>query len=263
MGRSGQPRADRAGIGNAPLSRDANAYLLRIALFALALASPVARADLWGYVDEQGRTHFASERLDDRYQLFFKGRTTLDTQAPQPNASLDALRDTPLYRRVAASPNVKRFEPLIDAHSKRQKLDPALVKALIAVESAFDPEAISGKGAVGLMQVLPETGERYGIVADAHRSVVQRLMDPATNLMVGTRYLHDLLERFANDVTLALAAYNAGEQPVERLGRVPPFPDTQAYVVLVQQFYELYRPAALAAPPATPARIAIPRSSPR
>lgn len=232
---------------------DTRAIVLAV---ALAFAPARAHADLWGYVDEQGRAHFATERLDDRYQLFFKGRSTLD--APKPGARVpDTLRASPLYRRVTASPNVKRFEPLIEAQSKRHNVDPALVKAVIAVESGFDPEAISSKGAVGLMQVLPETGERYGVAADANRSVVRRLMDPVTNIAVGTRYLRDLLERYAND--LALAAYNAGEQAVEQYARVPPFPETQSYVALVQQFYDLYRPPPTIAPPATPSRIAIPR----
>jgi soluble lytic murein transglycosylase-like protein len=225
---------------------------------AVALAPALAHADLWGYVDEHGRAHFATERLDDRYRLFFKGRSTLDAPKPGPRVT-ETLRSTPLYRRVTASPNVKRFEPLIEAQSKRHNVDPALVKAVIAVESAFDPEAISSKGAVGLMQVMPETGERYGVAGDANRSAVRRLMDPATNIAVGTRYLRDLLERYANDLALALAAYNAGEQAVEQYARVPPFPETQAYVALVQQFYDLYRPPPAIAPPATPSRIAIPR----
>jgi len=229
---------------------------------AAALASPVAHADLWGYVDEGGRAHLATERLDARYQLFFKGRSTLEAPAvpPESESSLERLRATPLYRRVAASPNVKRFAPLIDSHASKQQLDPALVKAVIAVESAFDPEAISNKGAVGLMQVMPETGERYGVLADARRSVVQRLMDPATNVGVGTRYLRDLLALFENDLALALAAYNAGEQAVLQYARVPPFPDTQAYVERVQQFYDLYRPSPPPVAPATPSRIAIPRT---
>lgn len=230
---------------------------------AAAFASRLAHADLWAYVDENGRAHFAAERLDERYQLFFKGRSTLEPRAASPAdaSSLDRLRSTPLYRRVAASPNVKRYESLIESHANRQRLDPALVKAVIAVESAFDPEAISNKGAVGLMQVMPETGERYGVSADARRSVVQRLMDPATNLGVGTRYLRDLLALFANDLALALAAYNAGEQVVLQYARVPPFPDTQAYVERVQQFYELYRPPPPPpAAPATPSRIAIPKT---
>jgi soluble lytic murein transglycosylase-like protein len=230
---------------------------------SVAVASNAARADLWGYIDESGRAHFAAERLDERYRLFFKGQSTLDAKPTptQPAQSLERLRSTPLYQRVVASPNVKRFEPLIESHANKQRLDPALVKAVIAVESAFDPEAISSKGAVGLMQVMPETGERYGVVADARRSAVQRLMDPATNVGVGTRYLRDLLALFANDLALALAAYNAGERAVLRYARVPPFPDTQAYVERVQQFYQLYRPSPPpAAPPATPSRIAIPRT---
>ncbi len=229
----------------------------------VASASELARADLWGYVDDSGHARFATERLDERYRLFFKGRSTLEPAAPSRDGAqpLDALRSTALYQRVAASPNVKRFESLIESHANQQRLDPALVKAVIAVESAFDPEAISSKGAVGLMQVMPETGERYGVVADARRSIVQRLMDPATNVGVGTRYLRDLLALFANDLALALAAYNAGEQVVLQYARVPPFPDTQAYVGRVQQFYELYRPPPPApAPPATPSRIAIPRT---
>jgi soluble lytic murein transglycosylase-like protein len=73
--------------------------------------------------------------------------------------------------------------------------------------------AVSDKGAVGLMQVLPETAERYGITPRAGRSIAERLIDPATNLLIGTRYLHDLLARFRDDLALALAAYNAGEGP--------------------------------------------------
>ena len=269
MDRSGEPRADRTGITQIALSRAVSQRVrarrasARAALaLALAFTSPLAHADLWGYVDEHGRAHFATERLDERYQLFFKGRSTLDVPPTAPGSvrTLETLRSTPLYRRVTASSNVKRFEPLIASQAKRHNLDPALVKAVIAVESAFDPEAISSKGAVGLMQVLPATGERYGVLADARRSVVQRLMDPATNVAVGTRYLRDLLARFAEDLALALAAYNAGEQVVEQYARVPPFPDTQAYVQLVQQFYELYRPPAAPPPaPSTPSRIAIPR----
>jgi soluble lytic murein transglycosylase-like protein len=216
-------------------------------------------ADLWGYVDEHGVAHVATEQVDSRYRLFFKGRSSADAP-PAPRADIlepRALKDSPLYRRLVAHPNVARFEGLIETHAKRANVDPALVKAVIAVESAFDPAAISGKGAVGLMQVMPQTGERYGIAADARRSVVQKLLDPATNVRVGTRHLADLLARYANDLALALAAYNAGEQAVERYARVPPYPETRSYVELVQQFYELYRPP----PPLPPApkRITIPR----
>jgi soluble lytic murein transglycosylase-like protein len=131
------------------------------------------------------------------------------------------------------------------------------VKAVIAVESSFDPEAESAKGAIGLMQIIPATGERYGVAGDGKRSVEQKLRDPAINLSVGTRYLRDLLVLFADDLELALAAYNAGEGSVKRFdSQVPPFVETREYVRLVQQFLLFYRPVLQA--PAKQVRIVIP-----
>src|SRR4029079_17408838 len=89
----------------------------------------------------------------------------------------------------------------------------------------------------------PDTGERYGLAGDARRSIAQLLLDPATNLRIGTRYLRDLLDRFENSLTLALAAYNAGEGSVAaRDNTVPPFAETRTFVRLVQQVYAVYRP---------------------
>ena len=225
---------------------------------ALAGASPQVRADLWGYVDENGVSHFATEQRDARYTLFFKGRTSLD--APPAPAST-GLEGTRLYQRVADHPNLRRYAPLIEQYARTHAVDPALVKAIVAVESGFEPSAVSPKGAVGLMQVIPATGERYGLAADRQRSVEQKLADPATNLRIGTRYLRDLLARFANDLTLALAAYNAGEGAVEQYGnRVPPYPETQEYVKLVQQFYTLYRPPPPPRPPGKPRLLLAPRT---
>jgi soluble lytic murein transglycosylase-like protein len=108
------------------------------------------------------------------------------------------------------------------------------------------------------MQLTPDTGARYGVVADRARSAEQKLLDPAINLSIGTRYLHDLLALFADDLGLALAAYNAGEQTVRRYKQsIPPFPETQEYVKLVRQFYALYRPPPVAPPAST--RVTIPR----
>lgn len=214
-------------------------------LLALAAVASCARADVWGYVDERGVSHFAPSQVDSRYRLFFKGRSSLDPPAPAaPTVGpAEVLQDHPIYKRVADNPNVKRYAALIEANAKANGLDPALVNAMIAVESAFDPAAVSPKGAVGLMQVLPATAERYGVMGDARRSVEQKLVQPAINLRVGTRYLRDLLARFDNDLVLAVAAYNAGEGAVDQYNKqVPPYPETQDYVKLVQQFRELYRP---------------------
>ena len=234
--------------------------LLRLLILVLfTLHAGAAGAEVWGYVDESGAAHFATQKLDDRYQLFFKGGSSLDPVAPDTTQddARAALARSPLYQRVLNDPKARRFAPLIEQHAKAQGLDAALVKAMIAVESAFEPDAVSIKGALGLMQVLPETGARYGLVDDSRRTVVQKLLDPAINVRIGARYLHDLLAMFANDVTLALAAYNAGEQSVRQYGnRVPPYPETREYVELVRQFHDLYRPRPPPAPkPARPALV--------
>ena len=226
---------------------------------ALVVFAGSARADLWGYLDEQGGAHFATEKIDERYQLFFKGETNLDVAAraqAAPSAS-EEFSHSRMYQYVTKHPNVAKFAPLIERNAKLHHVDPALVKAVIAVESAFEPAAVSPKGALGLMQLTPDTGARYGIVADKVRTAEQKLLDPAINLSIGTRYLRDLLALFANDLSLALAAYNAGEQAVRHYKQsIPPFPETQEYVKLVRQFYALYRPPP-AAPP--PTRVMIPR----
>jgi len=222
-----------------------------------ACHASAAYAELWGFVDDAGVTHFAAQRLDDRYELFFKGRTSLDGPATA-NDSKAALERTPLYRRVADHPNAKRFAALIESAARARRLDPALVKAVIAVESAFEPSAVSVKGAMGLMQIIPATGQRYGLVARPDRTIEQQLLDPSTNVRIGVRYLRDLLDLFDDDLSLALAAYNAGEQTVRESGnRIPPFAETREYVLLVRQFETLYAPSTpLSAKPQRP-RIAL------
>lgn len=228
-------------------------------LFVCAGYAQPSSAEVWGYVDADGTAHVATEKIDERYQLFFKGRTSMDVGSQAANADLDALRATSIYKRMVDHPNIGRYQALIDKNARARGIDAALVKAVIAVESAFEPAIVSTKGALGLMQVMPDTGARYGVTADKKRTLEQKLLDPDINLRIGTTYLRDLLRLYANDVALALAAYNAGEQTVAHYAnRIPPYPETQEYVKLVQQFYELYRPAR---PPAKPARILVP--SPR
>ena len=127
------------------------------------------------------------------------------------------------------------MDPLIERVAGRHAVDPALVRAVIEVESRFDAGAVSPKGAVGAMQLMPETARRYQ-VAD-RRNVSQ-------NIEGGVAYLKDLLARFNGNVTLALAAYNAGEHAVDRHGRViPRFRETMLYVPQVLEAYLRYRAA--------------------
>jgi len=209
---------------------------------------PLAHADVYGYVDADGTMHLATEHLDDRYTLFLKSgggssapNVVIDDDA---HAAADpALMKTRLFQRLIGQPNIARYEPMIRAASTRHGLDPQLVEAVVAVESGFEPGAVSDKGAIGLMQVLPATGERYGVRADRKRSVDAKLADPVLNLEIGTRYLSDLRRMFVGRPDLALAAYNAGENTVIRYrNTVPPFPETQAYVKLVDQFQAFYAP---------------------
>jgi soluble lytic murein transglycosylase-like protein len=135
-------------------------------------------------------------------------------------------------RAVPLDPGAAYLQSLVTAASRRYGLDPRLVGALVHVESAYQTQARSPKGALGLMQIMPATGERYGV--DAPRD----LLDPATNIDVGTRYLRDLHQMFDGNIELVLAAYNAGEGAVKRYGnRIPPYRETQDYVRRILQLY--------------------------
>lgn len=208
-------------------------FLLSCSLLCLAAAP--AHADLYGYVDDQGQVHLANEKLDERYQLFVKGEHRREFQLSSELKYLpltNSLQDHIIYKRIQKTPNVRKFEPLVLEYAQKHGLEVALVKAVIAVESAYDPQAVSPKGAVGLMQLIPGTAARYGVT---------KSMEPKDNIRGGTRYLRDLLDMFNGNLQLALAGYNAGEGAVIRYkNTIPPFPETQSYVKLVLQFQEYF-----------------------
>lgn len=154
----------------------------------------------------------------------------------------------PRHAQLALAPPNARlasaYDDLIEEVARRHDVAPHLVRAVIKVESNFQSHARSPKGAVGLMQVMPATGRRFG-AAD--------LRDPRSNLSAGTQYLRWLLNRFDEDLTLALAAYNAGEGAVERYGRrIPPFAETQGYVSKVLAHLGLTPATGASAPPGSP-----------
>ena len=149
------------------------------------------------------------------------------------------------------SPTYKKLGIHLQEASRTHGVDYALLQALIATESGFDPVAVSPKGAVGLMQLMPDTARRYGVAGDSKNPVEKKLTDPRTNIKAGTRYLSYLLDLFPGQLELALAAYNAGEGAVQRAGnKIPNYKETQNYVKTVMQLYAVLQPIA----PATAAQ---------
>ena len=226
----------------------------------LLILNNFAHADIWGYVDERGTAHFAAEQVDKRYSLFFRGEGEFDSRRDVPAASAGVTTAPSAEQAGAAarllslfdvSPTYKKLGIHLQEASRTHGVDYALLQALIATESGFDPVAVSPKGAVGLMQLMPDTARRYGVAGDSKNPVEKKLTDPRTNIKAGTRYLSYLLDLFPGQLELALAAYNAGEGAVQRAGnKIPNYKETQNYVKTVMQLYAVLQPIA----PATAAQ---------
>jgi len=224
---------------------------IRIGLAATLLAigfAPIVHAEVWGYVDAGGNAHFAAQKIDERYELFFRG----DEDGPAargpgtPRAVAVPTAASKLIAFFEVAPGYMRVKHHLREASRTQGIDYELLKALIATESGFDAGAVSPKGAVGLMQVMPATAQRYGVTGDSKGPVERKLADPGTNIKTGARYLRYLLDLFPGRLELALAAYNAGEGAVQRAGnRVPNYPETQNYVKTVMQLYSMLKPPSM------------------
>lgn len=224
-------------------------------LFA-ALQTMPARADVWGYVDAQGMGHFSAARLDDRYELFFRGgesfnagntgETSRAIGSGADRATGVAAAPAKLLAYFEVSPSYKAVKHLLREASLTHGIDYELLQALIATESGFNSQAVSPKGAVGLMQLIPPTAERYGVRADKNFPVQKKLTDPRTNIRAGSSYLSDLIKLFPGQLELAIAAYNAGEGAVQRAGnKIPNYPETRNYVKTVMQLYNHLKPPSM------------------
>lgn len=202
----------------------ARCVLIGICLMMLAVP---AYADVFKYVDEGGvvtLTDVPKGGMTRRQNL----RHTYKTKPA--NIYIPPDKYTfPESRLQLSSDRTERYKSLIDDHASRHSLDPKLLEAVIKTESNFNAGAISRKGALGLMQLMPTTASDMG---------VSNPMDPDQNISGGARYLKYLVERFSGNLTLALAAYNAGPLNVEKYGTVPPFAETKNYV---KKIFSLYR----------------------
>ncbi len=168
----------------------------------LLLTVTVAEATIYRYVDEYGRLHFTDVPTDTSFRF---------------------------YRAEGAG---QKISSLIDHYADRFQLDAALVKAVIKVESDFNPQVVSTKGAQGLMQLMPATAREIG-VSDP--------FDPGQSIYGGTYYLRQMLDTFDSNLDYALAAYNAGPNAVQRYGGIPPYDETRNYVLRVKKYLDYYQ----------------------
>lgn len=191
------------------------------ALLALCALSALAHADIFSYVDAQGVMHFSNRPDDARFKLYMKG------SRPQRDPNV-----IPVAPSDRSPERFSRYDPFIREAATLYQIPEELVRAVIKVESDYDPRAVSTASAQGLMQLIPPT---------ALRMQVRDSFDPRENILGGTRYLRILANLFDGNLELTVAAYNAGEGAVSRFGGVPPYPETQDYVVKVLTYYRRYR----------------------
>lgn len=197
------------------------------AMLPLASAMPAgtAYADIYQYIDERGVVHFTnapSGRMNGKASVHREARTP-------PSGSIIDAQASPRPRAVSREKTVpEAFLNSINSACEKYGVDPSLVRAVVKVESDFNPYALSRKGAMGLMQLMPQTAQELN---------VKNSFDPHENIHGGVRYLRYLIDRYEGNLKLALAAYNSGETAVRRWGSVPPFKETKDYVMKVLRIY--------------------------
>ncbi len=194
--------------------------LLIIAI--ILLSGLESRADIYKYETDDGVITFTNTRMHGNGKVVVR-----ESAPPQKNTKVQKYGKA---QEVAYSPDANRenFHAIAEEKARQHNIDPQLVKAVIKAESNWNASAISPKGALGLMQLMPATASLLGVVNP---------FDPVENIDGGTRYLKYLLSKFSGSLTLALAAYNAGPKLVEKKGAVPSIPETVSYVKKVLAYY--------------------------
>ena len=188
-------------------------------LASLILMSQPATAGIYKHVDKHGRVILTDKPAHDGFKRLVKTWKGWEEARQLPG-------------NFSWKKNQRKFDPTIRSVARLYQLPYTLLHAVITAESSYDPNAISRAGAVGLMQLMPETAIQYG---------VSNRRDPKQNIFGGSRYLRYLLKLFNNDLKLALAAYNAGEKTVKHYGyKIPPYRETQNYVKKVIKYYKQY-----------------------
>ena len=200
---------------------------LACAAMLVALPYHSAHAVIYQYTDENGTIHFTNVSVAKakKYRRVAEPGETASYTKPAPRPVVSP----PAAQSAVTSTNVpSAYLESINTACDRHGVDPALVHAIMKVESDFNPYALSRKGAMGLMQLMPQTAMDMN---------VRNSFNPEDNIFGGVKYLRYLLDRYEGNVSLALAAYNSGESAVKRWGTIPPFPETQKYVQRIMRLY--------------------------
>jgi soluble lytic murein transglycosylase-like protein len=179
-----------------------------IALFSLCMGS--AFADIYRYIDKQGVVHFTNVPTSSNYKLYIREKS----------------------KKARPKTHTKKYDSMIKKAQKKYGVEFFLIKAVIKVESDFNSRAVSKKGAKGLMQLMPDNFKALAVMDP---------FNPSQNIMGGTLYLQRLLKRYAYKLPLALAAYNAGPDAVDKYKQIPPYKETQTYVKKVLKLYSQYK----------------------
>jgi soluble lytic murein transglycosylase-like protein len=209
---------------------------LVVTLVASGAAASAARADIWSYTDGQGVAHYTNVPPRGKGAKKWKRAVRIRGGAGKDTARRGACEGCDLVpSRDRSADRYTRYDAHIHEAAELYQIPVALIRAVIKVESDYDPRVVSRVGARGLMQLMPSAAQDMG---------VQNVHDPRENILGGTRLLRVLANRFDGDLVLTLAAYHSGGAKVARYQEVPPFPRVQLYVRLVLQRYYQYRSAA-------------------
>jgi len=208
-----------------------------LVVFLVTIAfSKVTFADVYKYVAPDGSVYYTDEPPNQKYTRIIRTKVIVRTRNNSLAEANDIseIRSSRRYAKISHSSRINRekYSDLIAQAASDYGVDEKLLHAVIQAESSYNPYAVSPVGAVGLMQLMPGTAERYGVRAEDRT-------DPAESIKGGARYLRDLLKMFNSDVRLAVAGYNAGENAVKKYNNsIPPYPETQNYVAQVLAFYQ-------------------------
>ena len=202
--------------------------LLTSFLTILIFSTPVF-ADVYKYVAPNGKVYYTDTPPNQKYKRIIRTKVIVRVRDKEGVIAIDS-KYTGKKMSSYAKINKQKYAPLIAQAAKKYNVSEKLLHAVILAESAYNPNAVSSAGAVGLMQLMPATAQRYGVT---NRN------DPKQNISAGTRYLRDLLTMFNSNLTLAVAGYNAGENAVIKYNHsIPPYKETQNYVKKVLAFYK-------------------------